>query len=44
MTFDLRAAMQTADAPVAEVLAVVRQQIEAILTESRAGALHDFQR
>ena len=43
-TFDLRTAVVTADAPVAEVLAIVAQQVEVLLTESRAGALHNLLR
>jgi hypothetical protein len=43
-TFDLLTAVVTADAPVAEVLAVVAQQIEGALAESRAGALHNLLR
>lgn len=39
---DLGAAMQTAGAPFAEVLAVVREKTIAVFPESRAGASNDF--
>jgi hypothetical protein len=40
--FDLLTAVVAADAPVAEVLAVVAQQVEGVLAQSRAGALQDL--
>jgi len=43
-TFDLRTAVVTADAPVAEVLAVISQQMEGVFAQSRAGALHNLLR
>jgi hypothetical protein len=40
--FDLLAAVVTADAPVAEVLAVIAEEVEGVFAQSRAGALHNL--
>jgi hypothetical protein len=42
--FDLRTAVVTADAPVAEVLAIIAQQVEGVFAQSRARALHNLLR
>lgn len=43
-TFDLLATVVTGDAPVAEVLAVISQQMEGVFAQSRARALHNMLR
>ncbi len=43
-TFNLCTAADTADAPIAQVLAVIAQQAEIALAEPRAGALHNLLR
>jgi hypothetical protein len=44
MACDLCAAIAATDTPVAEVLTVICEQVIVMLTQSRAGALHDLPR